>query len=104
MHAVTAANNLCAAALDATCYHGNPLALDLPAIAWRRVVDVNDRALRNVVIGLGGRVDGVPRQTGFDITAASEVMATLALATSLSDLRARLGRITVGHDPTTGPP
>ncbi len=96
MHAVTAANNLCAAALDASLYHGNPLALDLPAITWRRVMDVNDRALRNVVIGLGGRVDGVPRQTGFDITAASEVMAALALATSLSDLRARLGRITVG--------
>ena len=96
MHAVTAANNLCAAALDASLYHGNPLGLDLPAITWRRVMDVNDRALRNVVIGLGGRVDGVPRQTGFDITAASEVMAALALATSLSDLRARLGRITVG--------
>ncbi|MFA9566030.1 MAG: formate--tetrahydrofolate ligase, partial [Acidimicrobiales bacterium] len=96
MHAVTAANNLCAAALDASLYHGNPLGLDLPAITWRRVMDVNDRALRNVVIGLGGRVDGVPRQTGFDITAASEVMAALALATSLADLRARLGRITVG--------
>jgi formate--tetrahydrofolate ligase len=96
MHAVTAANNLCAAALDASLYHGNPLGLDLPAITWRRVLDVNDRALRNVVVGLGGRVDGVPRQTGFDITAASEVMAALALTTSLSDLRARLGRITVG--------
>ena len=96
MHAVTAANNLCAAALDASLYHGNPLGLDLPAITWRRVMDVNDRTLRNVVIGLGGRVDGVPRQTGFDITAASEVMAALALATSLADLRARLGRITVG--------
>jgi formate--tetrahydrofolate ligase len=104
-HAVTAAHNLCSAALDAHLFHGNELGLDLGAITWRRVLDVNDRALRNVVIGLGGRLDGVPRESGFDITAASEVMATLALATDLGDLRARLGRIVVGYtrsgDPVT---
>jgi formate--tetrahydrofolate ligase len=97
MHAVTAAHNMCSAALDAHIYHGNESDLDLYNITWRRVIDVNDRALRNVVIGLGGRLDGVPRETGFDITAASEVMATLALCTSLPDLRERLGRIVVGY-------
>jgi len=97
MHAVTAAHNLCSAMLDAHLYHGNELGLDLHNITWRRVLDVNDRSLRNAVIGLGSRLDGVPRETGFDITAASEVMATLALATSLADLRARLGRIVVGY-------
>ena len=97
MHAVTAAHNMCSAALDAHLFHGNESGLDLHNITWRRVVDVNDRALRNVVVGLGGRLDGVPRETGFDITAASEVMATLALCTSLADLRERLGRIVVGY-------
>ena len=97
MHAVTAAHNMCSAALDAHLYHGNSSGLDLHNITWRRVMDVNDRALRNTVIGLGGRLDGVPRETGFDITAASEVMATLALSTSLQDLRQRLGRIVVGY-------
>ena len=97
MHAVTAAHNMCAAVLDAHLFHGNELGLDLHNITWRRVLDVNDRALRNITIGLGGRLDGVPRETGFDITAASEVMATLALATSLQDLRERLGRIVVGY-------
>lgn len=97
MHAVTAAHNMCAALLDAHLYHGNDLGFDPHNITWRRVLDVNDRALRNVVIGLGGRLDGVPRETGFDITAASEVMATLALCTSLQDLRARLGRIVLGY-------
>ncbi len=96
-HAVTAAHNLCAAALDAHLLHDNVAGLDPSSITWRRVLDVNDRALRNVVIGLGGRLDGVPRETGFDITAASEVMATLALCDSLQDLRARLGRIVVGY-------
>ena len=91
MHAVTAAHNMCSAALDAHLYHGNETELDLHNITWRRVLDVNDRALRNGVIGLGGRLDGIPRETGFDITAASEVMATLALCTSLQDLRERLG-------------
>jgi len=97
MHAVTAAHNLCSAMLDAHLYHGNESGIDMHNITWRRVLDVNDRALRNAVIGLGGRLDGVPRETGFDITAASEVMAALALATSLSDLRARMGRIVLGY-------
>lgn len=96
-HAVTAAHNLCSALLDNHIYQGNQLGLDPYRITWRRVLDVNDRALRNIVVGLGGREDGVPRQAGFDITAASEVMAILALSTSLEDLRARLGRIVVGY-------
>ena len=86
-HAVTAAHNLLSAMLDNHLHQGNELGLDLYNITWRRVLDVNDRALRNIVIGLGGKEDGVVRQTGFDITAASEVMAILALATSLEDLR-----------------
>ncbi|MEE9414375.1 MAG: formate--tetrahydrofolate ligase [Acidimicrobiales bacterium] len=97
MHAVTAAHNMCSAMLDAHLFHGNELGLDMNSITWRRVLDVNDRALRNTVIGLGGRLDGIPRQTGFDITAASEVMAALALANDLLDLRAKLGRIVVGY-------
>ena len=97
MHAVTAAHNLCSAMLDAHLYHGNEAGFDVNNITWRRVLDVNDRALRNAVIGLGGRLDGVPRETGFDITAASEVMAALALCTSLEDLRARMGRIVLGY-------
>jgi formate--tetrahydrofolate ligase len=96
-HAVTAAHNLLAAMIDNHLYQGNQLGLDQHNITWRRVLDVNDRALRNIIVGLGGRGDGVPRQTGFDITAASEVMATLALARSLEDLRARLGRIVTGY-------
>ena len=98
MHAVTAAHNLCSAMLDAHVYHGNDAGFDIHNITWRRVLDVNDRALRNTVIGLGGRLDGVPRETGFDITAASEVMAALALCTSLQDLRSRLGRIVLGYN------
>ncbi|MEM7142209.1 MAG: formate--tetrahydrofolate ligase [Actinomycetota bacterium] len=97
MHAVTAAHNLCSALLDAHLYHGNDAGFDIHNITWRRVLDVNDRALRNTTIGLGGRLDGIPRETGFDITAASEVMATLALCTSLQDLRTRLGRIVLGY-------
>ena len=97
MHAVTAAHNLCSAMVDAHLYHGNELGLDLYNITWRRVLDVNDRALRNITLGLGGRLDGVPRESGFDITAASEVMAALALCTGLHDLRERLGRIVVGY-------
>ncbi|MDR6863050.1 formate--tetrahydrofolate ligase [Phycicoccus sp. 3266] len=95
-HAVTAAHNLLAAMVDSSLHHGNELDLDPRSIAWRRVLDVNDRALRNIVEGLGARIDGVPRQSGFDITAASEVMVVLGLATSLRDLRERLGRIVVG--------
>jgi len=105
MHAVTAAHNMLSAMIDNHLYQGNQLGLDQHNITWRRVLDVNDRALRNIVVGLGSRLDGVPRQTGFDITAASEVMATLGLSTSLADLRARLGRIVVGYtsagDPVT---
>jgi formate--tetrahydrofolate ligase len=97
MHAVTAAHNLLSAMLDNHLFGGNSLGIDLNSITWRRVLDVNDRALRNVVIGLGGRGDGVPRETGFDITAASEVMAALSLTTSLRDLRERMGRIVVGY-------
>jgi formate--tetrahydrofolate ligase len=97
MHAVTAAHNLLSAMVDNTLYQGNPLDLDPHNISWRRVLDVNDRSLRNIVVGLGAAQDGTPRQTGFDITAASEVMAVLALSTSLSDMRARLGRIVVGY-------
>ena len=96
-HAITAAHNLLSAMLDNHLHHGNELDLDLDAITWRRVLDVNDRALRNIVIGLGGKADGVVRQTGFDITAASEVMAILALTTSVADMRARLGKIVVGY-------
>ncbi|MGZ4596189.1 MAG: formate--tetrahydrofolate ligase [Actinomycetes bacterium] len=96
-HAVTAAHNLLTAMVDNHLHHGNELGIDAQTIAWRRVLDVNDRALRNVVVGLGERRDGVPRQAGFDITAASEVMVILSLATSLRDLRERLGRIVVGY-------
>lgn len=96
-HAVTAAHNLLAAMVDNHLHHGNELGLDIHNITWRRVLDVNDRALRNIVIGLGGRMDGVTRQSGFDITAASEVMAILALADSIDDMRARFARIVVGY-------
>ncbi len=97
MHAVTAAHNLLSAMIDNHLYQGNALGIDQHNITWRRVLDVNDRALRNIIVGLGQRGDGVPRQTGFDITAASEVMATLALTSSLADLRSRLGRIVIGY-------
>lgn len=96
-HAVTAAHNMLSAVLDNHIYQGNAAELDPHQITWRRVLDVNDRSLRNIVSGLGGRLDGLPRQTGFDITAASEVMAILALATSLQEMRQRLGRIVVGY-------
>src|SRR5918999_77493 len=96
-HAVTAAHNLLAAMIDNHVHHNDDFFnVDRHTITWRRVLDVNDRFLRNIVTGLGERGDGVPRQTGFDITAASEVMAILALATSLQDLRERLGRIVIG--------
>jgi formate--tetrahydrofolate ligase len=105
MHAVTAAHNLLSAMIDNHIHQGDALGIDQHNVTWRRVMDVNDRALRNIVAGLGSREDGIPRQTGFDITAASEVMAVLALATSLQDLRARLGRIVIGYtragDPIT---
>jgi formate--tetrahydrofolate ligase len=94
-HAITAAHNLLSAALDASIFHGNPLEVDAQSITWPRTLDVNDRELRNTVVGLGGRAHGIPRQEGFVITAASEIMAILALAQDLHDLRARLGRIIV---------
>jgi formyltetrahydrofolate synthetase len=97
LHAITAANNLLAALIDAHILHGNELGLDPLAISWRRCLDMNDRSLRDVVTSLGGRANGYPRQTGFDITAASEIMALVAVARDLADLRERLGRITVGQ-------
>jgi len=101
-HAVTSAHNLLAAAVDSHLHHGNALGMDVRQVLWRRVLDVNDRALRNVVVGLGGRMDGVPRETGFLITSASEIMAALCLAEDLSDLRARLGRMVVALKPDGG--
>ena len=97
MHAVTAAHDMLSAMVDNHLYHGNELGIDVHNVTWRRVLDVNDRALRNVVVGLGTAEDGIPRQSGFDITAASEVMAVLALSRSLRDMRDRLGRIVVGY-------
>ena len=97
IHAIGAANNLLAALLDASILHGNPHKIDALRIGWRRAVDMNDRALRQIVLGLGGRPNGYPRETGFDITAASEVMAILAVSRDLQDLRRRLGAITVGY-------
>jgi formate--tetrahydrofolate ligase len=96
IHAIGAANNLLAAMLEAHILHGNELGIDPLAITWRRCMDINDRALRDIAIGLGGRANGYVRQTGFDITAASEVMAIVAVARDLHDLRQRLGSITVG--------
>lgn len=96
-HAITSANNLLMAMLDNHLQQGNALGIDPRSITFKRVLDMNDRALRHVVIGLGGTANGVPRETGFEITAASEIMAVFCLATGLADLRARLGRITVGY-------
>ncbi|MGH2935707.1 MAG: formate--tetrahydrofolate ligase [Gaiellaceae bacterium] len=96
IHAIGAANNLLAAMLEAHLLHGNELNIDPLSVSWRRCVDINDRALRDITVGLGGRANGYPRQTGYDITAASEVMAIVAVARDLFDLRERLGRITVG--------
>ena len=97
MHAIGAANNLLAAMIDAHIHHGNELGIDLNNITWRRAIDMNDRSLRNNVIALGGRTNGQPRETGFDITAASEVMALMAVTRDLADLRERLGKITIGY-------
>jgi len=104
IHAIGAANNLLAAMLDASILHGNPLKIDALRVGWRRALDMNDRALRDTVIGLGGRANGYPRETGFDITAASEVMAILAVSRDIHDLRARLGRITVAQSYDGGKP
>src|SRR6188474_302196 len=97
IHAIGAANNLLAAMLEASLLHGNKLGIDPLTVSWRRCMDINDRALRQIVVGLGGRPNGYVRETGFDITAASEVMAILAVARDLDDLRKRLGAITVGY-------
>src|ERR1700722_9287165 len=96
LHAITAANNMLAAVIDAHILQGNALGLDPLSVSWRRCMDVDDRALRQIVIGLGGRVNGIPRETGFDITAASGVMAILGMASDLFDLRRRLVASTVG--------
>ena len=96
-HAIGAANNLLAAMLDNHIQQGNALGIDVKRITWKRCVDMNDRQLRNVIDGLGGRMQGVPREDGFDITVASEVMAVLCLASDIPDLKARLGRIIVGY-------
>jgi formate--tetrahydrofolate ligase len=101
-HAITSAHNLLAAMIDNHLSHGNALGLDLNRIVWKRVIDMNDRALRDIVVGLGGSANGQPRQSGFDITAASEVMAILCLSESLEELKERLGRIVIGF-PTEGP-
>ena len=97
IHAIGAANNLLAAMLDNHIQQGNALGIDVKKITWKRCVDMNDRQLRNIVDGLGGRMQGVPREDGFDITVASEVMAVLCLATSISDLKERLGRMVVAY-------
>ena len=96
-HAIGAANNLLAAMLDNHIQQGNALDIDVRKITWKRCVDMNDRQLRNIVCGLGGKVNGVPREDGFDITVASEIMAVLCLATSLTDLKERLGRMVVAY-------
>src|SRR6187401_2514388 len=96
IHAIGAANNLLAGLLDASILHGNPHKIDALRVGWKRALDMNDRALRQVALGLGGRANGYPRESGFDITAASEVMAILAVSRDLDDLRTRLGAITVG--------
>jgi formate--tetrahydrofolate ligase len=97
IHAIGAANNLLAAMIDASILHGNPHKIDALRIGWRRAVDMNDRALRQIAVGLGGRPNGYPRETGFDITAASEVMAIMAVARDLQDLRKRIGAITAAY-------
>lgn len=97
-HAITSAHNLLAAMLDNHLHQGNSLGLDPKKIVWRRVVDMNDRSLRNIIVGLGGKGDGVTREAGFDITVASEIMAILCLATSLSDLKDRLSKMVVGYN------
>ena len=102
-HAIGAANNLLAAMLDNHIQQGNELDIDVKRITWKRCVDMNDRQLRNIVCGLGGRMQGVPREDGFDITVASEIMAVLCLATGLGDLKARLGRMVVGYSHSGAP-
>ena len=103
IHAVSAANNLLCAMLDNHLHHGNSLKIDVRSIPIKRAIDMNDRALRNIVIGMGGKTDGIPRQDGFMITVASEVMAVLCLSENLSDLKNRLGRIIAAYDIDSNP-
>jgi formyltetrahydrofolate synthetase len=104
IHAIGAANNLLAAMIDASILHGNPHKIDALRIGWRRAVDMNDRALRQIVVGMGGRANGYPRETGFDITAASEVMAIMAVSRDLHDLRRRIAKITAAYSYDGGKP
>ena len=97
-HAITTAHNLLAAVVDNHIHHGNELKIDVRRVVWKRVLDLNDRALRNVIVGLGGKTNGVPRETGFDITVASEMMAILCLSNDLEDLKSRLSKIIVAYD------
>ncbi|MBP1757409.1 MAG: Formate-tetrahydrofolate ligase [Firmicutes bacterium] len=97
MHAITAANNLLAAMIDNHIHQGNPLQIDQRRIVWKRCLDMNDRALRKIVVGLGGKADGIPREDGFNITVASEIMALLCLASDMNDLKARLNRMVVAY-------
>lgn len=103
LHAVTAANNLLSAAIDNHIHQGNALGIDSRRIVWKRAMDMNDRALRQIIVGLGGKTNGFPREDGFIISVASEVMAILCLSRDLIDLKKRLGRIIVGYS-TTGRP
>jgi len=103
IHAVTAANNLLSAVIDNHIHQGNALRIDPRQIVWKRAMDMNDRALRNIVVGLGGKADGTPREDGFLITAASEIMAILCLAENITDLKNRLGKIIVGYDYSGAP-
>jgi formate--tetrahydrofolate ligase len=104
IHAIGAANNLLAAMIDASILHGNPHHIDALRVPWRRAVDMNDRALRQIVIAMGGRANGYPRETGFDITAASEVMAIMAVSRDLHELRRRIGNITAAYSYNGGDP
>ncbi|MES2464625.1 MAG: formate--tetrahydrofolate ligase [Armatimonadota bacterium] len=103
LHAITAANNLLAAAIDNHLHFGNHLHIDPRTVTWKRCLDMNDRALRDIITGLGGKSEGVPRETGFEITAASEIMALLCLSESMDDLKARLDRIVIGSDRANEP-
>ncbi len=104
IHAIGAANNLLAAMIDASILHGNPHKIDALRVSWRRAVDMNDRALRDIAIGLGGRANGYPRESGFDITAASEVMAIMAVSRDLQELRRRIANITAAYSFDGGKP
>lgn len=103
MHALTSANNLISAVIDNHIYQGNELDFDLEKITWKRAMDINDRALRNITVGLGGKTNGVPRNDGFNITVASEIMAVLCLANDINDLKARIGEIIVGYNVNAEP-